>query len=76
MSLGRRIVGVVEGGIDPKRFIPELVAYYRSGQLPLEKLVRIYPFSEIEQAVHASESGEVIKPVLVMEREPGISRNP
>src|SRR3546814_21129684 len=49
MSRGRRIIGVVEGGIDPQRFIPELVAYYRSGQLPMEKLVRTYPFSEIEQ---------------------------
>ena len=67
MSRGRRIIGVVEGGIDPKRFIPELVAYYRAGQLPLEKLVQTYPFGEIEQAVHASESGAVIKPVLLME---------
>lgn len=67
MSRGRRIIGVVEGGIDPKRFIPELVAYYRAGQLPMEKLVQTYPFSEIEQAVHASESGAVIKPVLLME---------
>lgn len=66
MSMGRRIVGVVEGGIDPQQFIPRLIAWYRAGMLPLEKLVRTYPFAAIEEAVRASESGEVIKPVLVM----------
>jgi aryl-alcohol dehydrogenase len=69
MSLGRRIVGVVEGGIDPQRFIPELIDHYRAGRLPLEKLVRTYPFEEIEQAIHDSETGKVIKPVLLMDRE-------
>ncbi len=66
MSMGRRIVGVVEGGIDPQQFIPRLIALYRAGKLPLEKLVRTYPFSAIEEAVKASESGAVIKPVLLM----------
>lgn len=67
MSVGRRIIGVVEGGIDPQRFLPELIAHYRAGWLPLEKLVRTYPFAAIDQAVHDSETGAVIKPVLLME---------
>jgi len=66
MSLGRRIVGVVEGGIDPRSFIPRLIDHYRRGELPLEKLVRTYPFSAIEEAFEASKSGAVVKPVLVM----------
>ena len=66
MSMGRRIVGVVEGGINPQLFIPRLIEYYKAGMLPLEKLVRTYPFAAIEEAVHASESGAVIKPVLLM----------
>lgn len=70
MSVGRRIVGVVEGGIDPRRFIPRLIDHYRAGELPLEKLVRIYPFAEIERAFAASSDGSVVKPVLVMPREP------
>lgn len=69
MSLGRRIVGVVEGGIDPQRFIPELIAHFRAGRLPMEKLVRTYPFAAIDQAVHDSEAGTVIKPVLLMEED-------
>lgn len=67
MSMGRRIVGVVEGGIDPQRFIPRLIEHYRAGQLPLEKLIRTYPLSAIAEAVAASESGAVIKPVLIMD---------
>ncbi|WP_404366284.1 NAD(P)-dependent alcohol dehydrogenase [Sphingomonas sp. MMS24-J45] len=70
MSMGRRIVGVVEGGIDPQRFIPRLIAHYRAGRLPLEKLIRLYPLSDIAEAVAASESGAVIKPVLIMEHGP------
>ncbi len=69
MSLGRRIVGVVEGGIDPQRFIPELIEHYRAGWLPMEKLVRTYPFTAIAQAAHDSETGAVIKPVLLMEQD-------
>jgi aryl-alcohol dehydrogenase len=70
MSMGRRIVGVVEGGINPQTFIPRLIKHYRAGQLPLEKLVRFYPFSAIEQAFEASKSGKVIKPVLTMKDRP------
>jgi len=66
MSMGRRIVGVVEGGIEPRSFIPRLIGYYREGRLPLEKLVRRYPFAQIEDAFAASEQGTVIKPVVVM----------
>ena len=66
MSLGRRIVGVVEGGIEPRRFIPRLIEYYRAGELLLDKLVRTYPFSAIEEAFEASKNGSVVKPVLVM----------
>lgn len=66
MSTGRRIVGIVEGGIDPQVFIPKLIGYYRAGKLPLEKLVRTYPFAAIDEAVEASETGAVVKPVLVM----------
>ena len=66
MSLGRRIVGVVEGGIAPRSFIPRLIEHYRAGELPLEKLVRPYPFDQIEEAFMASKAGDVIKPVLIM----------
>lgn len=74
MSMGRRIVGVVEGGIDPQQFIPVLIGHYRAGRLPIEKLVGFYPFAEIEQAVHDSETGSVIKPILLMDQDRVIQR--
>lgn len=66
MSMGRRIVGVVEGGIDPRTFIPKLIAHYRAGRLPLEKLIRHYSFADLEVAIKASVDGSVIKPILLM----------
>ncbi|MBC2667594.1 NAD(P)-dependent alcohol dehydrogenase [Novosphingobium piscinae] len=66
MSMGRRIVGVVEGGIDPQRFIPRLIDHYLAGELPLERLITFFPFDQIEAACAQSASGAVIKPVLRM----------
>jgi len=68
MSMGRRIVGVVEGGIDPQSFIPRLIGYYRDGRLPLEKLIQRYAFDDLQAAFAASESGAVVKPVVVMDQ--------
>lgn len=66
MSMGRRIVGVVEGGVDPRTFIPKLIEHYRAGRLPLEKLIKHYRFDDIEAAIRASADGSVIKPILLM----------
>ncbi|MFI5529587.1 NAD(P)-dependent alcohol dehydrogenase [Kitasatospora sp. NPDC051853] len=61
-----RIVGVNQGASLPGRFLPALVELHRTGRLPLDRLVRTYPFAEIERAAAAAEAGEVVKPVLVM----------
>ena len=65
-SSGRRIVGVVEGESVPAEFLPRLLELWRRGELPVERMMRTYDFDEIEQAVHDAESGETVKPVLVM----------
>ncbi|WP_441249277.1 NAD(P)-dependent alcohol dehydrogenase [Kitasatospora sp. McL0602] len=66
--LGRapRIVGVNQGSAVPARFLPALAALHRAGRLPVDRLVRVYPFAEIERAAEAARSGEVVKPVLLM----------
>lgn len=66
MSGGRRIQGVVEGGSDPQDFIPKLIAYHRQGLLPFDRMIELFPFSRINEAIEAGESGRVIKPVLTM----------
>jgi aryl-alcohol dehydrogenase/geraniol dehydrogenase (NAD+) len=62
---GLGIKNIVEGDSDPKQFIPELVALHRAGRLPVDRLVQLFPFEQINEAMTASENGTVIKPVLV-----------
>lgn len=61
---GKRLIGVTEGDANPPTFVPYLADLVTSGKMPLERLVRRFPFADIEKAVAASESGEVIKPIL------------
>jgi len=61
---GKSLRGVMEGDADPQRFLPELVALMRRGRLPVDRLVRTYPFVEINRAVADARSGATIKPVL------------
>lgn len=62
---GRGIRGIIEGDSLPRRFIPELVALWKAGRFPFDKLITTYKLSEIEEAVHASETGDVVKAVLI-----------
>jgi aryl-alcohol dehydrogenase len=63
---GIQVMGVIEGDTVPWSFIPKMIGFYRKGMLPLEKLVRTYPFEEINEAVKAMEEGDAVKPVLLM----------
>lgn len=58
---GSMMAGV--GGV-PDLFIPQLIGYWKAGLLPVEKLIRYYPFDQINQAVHDAQDGSAIKPVL------------
>ncbi len=64
--LGRGITTkyIIEGDSDPKTFIPQMLAWYREGKFPFDRMIRKFAFEDINQAVHATETGEVIKPVL------------
>jgi len=63
---GRSLVGVIEGDADISRDIPLLAALWRTGRLPVERLVTAFPFAEIAAAVDAVRTGAAIKPVLRM----------
>lgn len=64
MAEGKSLVGVIEGDAIPRVFIPELVAYYKDGRFPFDRLIRFYDFADINQAFADSEQGTTIKPVL------------
>ena len=63
---GRKIQGVVQGDSEPVVFIPRLIELYRQGRFPLDKLIAVYPFEAIAEAMRDSEAGRAVKPVLRM----------
>jgi len=66
MIPGKRIMGIVQGDVVAKAFIPKLVDLYLQGRFPFDKLCKFYPFDEINQAMADSENGVTIKPILRM----------
>jgi aryl-alcohol dehydrogenase len=62
---GRTVRGIIEGDSIPDIFIPQLIELWRQGRFPFDKLIRFYPLTEIEEAVQASESGTVLKAILL-----------
>ncbi|MEA2624261.1 MAG: aryl-alcohol dehydrogenase [Candidatus Binatota bacterium] len=65
LELGRTVTGIIEGDAIPQRFIPQLIALWRQNHFPFDRLIRKFPFAEIDEAERASLAGEVVKPVLV-----------
>jgi aryl-alcohol dehydrogenase len=61
---GRTVRGIIEGDSVPDIFIPQLVELWRQGRFPFDELIKFFPMSEIDEAAHASERGEVLKAVL------------
>lgn len=61
---GRKVRGIIEGNSNPDVFIPQLVAFWKDGRFPFDKLIKFYDFEDIEKAFHDSETGATVKPVL------------
>jgi aryl-alcohol dehydrogenase len=66
LSTGKIVRGLVEGHSVIETFIPQLVDFWRKGKLPIERLVRVYDFDQINEAGADALAGEVVKPVLLM----------
>ncbi|EFL27135.1 aryl-alcohol dehydrogenase [Streptomyces himastatinicus ATCC 53653] len=67
MLPGRRITGVTLGDSEPEQLIPLMVALHQQGRLPVDQLIRTYPFARIEEAAADMTAGTTIKPVLTFE---------
>ena len=63
---GRKVVGVIEGDADPHALIPRIAELQLEGRFPFEKLIKAYPFDQINQAVEDSDTGLTLKPVLTL----------
>ncbi len=64
LTFGQTVRGIIEGDSDPDAFIPQLIAHWRAGRLPLEKLVKTFPFAQINAAIAAQHHGDCVKVVL------------
>jgi aryl-alcohol dehydrogenase len=61
---GRRHVSVIQGDALPRRFIPEMIRLYRTGQFPFDRLIKFYDFAEINRAIADVRHADTIKAVL------------
>jgi aryl-alcohol dehydrogenase len=51
----------------PQKFIPQLIKWYQKGKFPFDTMIRFFPFDDINEAFAAARTGEVIKPVVILE---------
>jgi aryl-alcohol dehydrogenase len=65
LANGLRVQGVIEGDSEPHTFIPRLAGHVLRGELPVDKLVRQYPFDRFADAWADATAGRAVKPVLV-----------
>lgn len=70
MAGGRTVMGILGGDSDGGDFLIELIRLHDEGKFPFDRLIRYYSLDQINEAVEASHTGEVIKPVLVMADSP------
>jgi aryl-alcohol dehydrogenase len=55
----------VQGSSVYQVFIPRLIELWKQGRFPYDKLVKTYPFADINQGFEDSANGSTIKPILV-----------
>ena len=61
---GKKIIGILGGGGQSQSLITTIMQLYRQGRFPFDRLVEYFDFADIADAVEASNTGRVIKPIL------------
>ncbi|WP_428334824.1 NAD(P)-dependent alcohol dehydrogenase [Novosphingobium sp.] len=69
MGMGRTVMGILGGDSDIGPFVCELIEHHVAGRFPFERLIAYFDLADINDAVHASESGRIVKSVLRMSAE-------
>lgn len=65
LPMGITISMVIEGNSVPTEFIPRLVELHEKGLFPFDRLIKTYPFEQINRAFEDSAAGTTLKPVVV-----------
>ncbi|CAN1497579.1 AdhC Zn-dependent alcohol dehydrogenases, class III [Caulobacteraceae bacterium] len=66
LTFGQTVRGIIEGDSDPDVYLPELIAHWRAGRLPVDRLVKTFPFDQINAAIAAQHHGDCVKVVLTL----------
>lgn len=61
---GKTVVGTLGGSRTSGELIPALIALYRQGRFPFDRLITTYGFDEIDRAIADAHEGGTIKAVL------------
>jgi aryl-alcohol dehydrogenase len=56
---------IVQGSSVPRQMVARLIDLWKQGAFPVDRLVKTYDFTAINSAFADSESGAVVKPLLV-----------
>lgn len=64
VSRGRSLRGIMGGDAVASVFLPRLIQLHDQGRFPFDRLVRHYPFADVNRAMSDSLDGSTIKPVL------------
>lgn len=64
---GWRLYSVIEGGAVSAKMIPQMVEMWRSGKLPVERVVEVFDMGDASTALSGMRSGRVVKPVIRMQ---------
>ena len=66
---GKSLRGVIQGDAMSKNFIPKLIELWQAGVFPFDKLItRFKGLDSLESAARAMNSGEVIKPLIMLDK--------
>ncbi|MGH6649017.1 NAD(P)-dependent alcohol dehydrogenase [Aquabacterium sp.] len=57
--------GVIQGSAVPRSFLPRLLDFQREGRFPFERLIKTYPFEQINRAFEDAANGSTVKAVLM-----------
>lgn len=63
---GKRIIGILGGETTSNQLIKGLLALHEQGRFPFDELIQEFELGQINEALEASYSGAVLKPVLRM----------
>ncbi|MBV1697249.1 MAG: NAD(P)-dependent alcohol dehydrogenase [Hyphomicrobiales bacterium] len=64
MQMSKTVYGIIEGDSVPDIFIPTLIDLFLQGRFPFDKLTKMYPFEQINDAASDSEHGLTVKPII------------